>query len=209
MNMEISHLYCIVFPNGKRYFGVTKNPKRRWTAHKNAAKRGETKQLVHKALRKYPDAVFNILVIGPEPYIFELERKAIAAYQTRDTSLGYNQAPGGETSPVAGIGHSLESRRKMSLSQKERKILPGERDAFIHSAKGRITSPDHRQRLKEAALARWSRVEADSRLWPDTRERLDVVRKMLGDNRSRKDIAATLNLSKTRTAKLVHMVRGS
>lgn len=98
----------------------------------------------------------KVLCIGDRNYIADLEIKAIEAYQTRDREFGYNMAPGGETSPVAGIGHTAESKVKMSRSRKGKPLAPEHRAKINASLKNRIMTPEHKQRLSDASTRRWA-----------------------------------------------------
>lgn len=91
--------------NDKLYIGVTDNPKTRRKQHlynKNQNKNS----IIRKAVNKYgPDNfIFEVICIGPRDYIYDLEVKAITAYDTMNS--GYNIKPGG----VGGRGHKVKTR---------------------------------------------------------------------------------------------------
>lgn len=91
--------------NDKLYIGVTDNPKTRRKQHlynKNQNKNS----IIRKAVNKYgPDNfTFEVICIGSKDYIYDLEVKAIAAYDTMNS--GYNIKPGG----VGGLGHKVKTR---------------------------------------------------------------------------------------------------
>lgn len=73
--------------NGKCYLGITSNPKRRFREHMNP--KSSCKKLA-RAISKYGEACFSmeILCIGEEGYILDMERKAIVAFDSIDK--GYN-----------------------------------------------------------------------------------------------------------------------
>ena len=154
--MKTYWLYEINFPNSKKYIGITCDLKRRLASYKTHSRNGSTKQKVFNAIRKYgiEDLKLEPLVIGEESYIRDLEKKTIALYRTREIEFGYNQAIGGEMSPVAGIGHSVASKLKMSVSQKKRIHTPKEVAKMAASLKGRVMSSEHRRKLSEAAIKR-------------------------------------------------------
>jgi len=197
------HLYSIGFPNGKRYFGIAVDPKQRWTVHCSMARKGSTKQRVHSAIRKHgqENCTFDVLVIGEDDYVRELERKAIAVFETRNPEIGYNLALGGEMSPVAGIGHTEASRAKMSISQKNRERGPETWMKFATSRAGVPVTEEHRKKLSEKASARWNNME--ERRLPITLKRLEIVRELLAKGFSRKEIQKELGLSKARTRLLI------
>lgn len=195
------YLYSIDFPNGKRYIGITDNLVRRLAGYKTNSKSGSTKQKVFNAIRKYGITELKVLVIGTKEYILELERKAIALFRARENEFGYNQALGGEMSPVAGIGHTAVSKAKMSISQKRRVRTPDAWLKFATSRLGLDLTEEHRLNLSKAASKRWA--EKDERRLPRTLERIQKVRQMLTDGFKRREIATALGLSKSRTRLLI------
>jgi hypothetical protein len=91
--------------NGKLYIGVTDNPKSRMKQHlynKNQNKNS----VIRKAVNKYgPDNFnFEVICIGSKDYIYDLEVKTIALYNTMVD--GYNILPGG----IGGAGGKVRSR---------------------------------------------------------------------------------------------------
>lgn len=150
-------LYSLKFSNGKEYIGIAQDPRKRFIEHCQAATRG-SHYAVHAAFRKHGRPTMGVLCIGARSYIADLEVKAIAAFRTRERLYGYNQAPGGETSPVAGIGHTLESRTKMSKGQKRRKRTPEELRRMKEMstlAAAKRSSPEYRAKQSAAAKLRW------------------------------------------------------
>jgi len=93
-------LYKITAPDGLLYIGASNDARRRWIDHNAKAKAGSNCD-IHKAIRKFGWKNFKkqILVIGPDEYIYELEMKAIEAFNTI-TPFGYNMLPGGKISPM-------------------------------------------------------------------------------------------------------------
>lgn len=154
-----SELYQIIFPNGKRYIGISVDAKKRLRSHKRNSVVFKKNCPLYTAMRKYGtnNVTMEVLCIGPREYILDLEIKAIELFQTRNHNFGYNVARGGETSPVEGIGHSITTRQKMSASQKARKRSPEELAAFAKKGRKIDFSPEHRERLRLTAIARWSR----------------------------------------------------
>ena len=98
-------LYEILFPNGKRYFGITKDFEKRKVGHrKDAERKGHLP--VHCAIRKYgfENLQFILRAIGDEEYIKQLEISAIAAWNTTNRRFGYNVTEGGEGTKGAVFG---------------------------------------------------------------------------------------------------------
>jgi len=149
------YLYELVFKNKKKYIGISQDAKRRFIIHKAFARAG-SRQAIHRAIRKYgEDSVrLKILVVGDKDYILEMEKKAIFILNTTSKNFGYNMSFGGEISPVAGIGHSKKSRKKMSISQKKRIRSSEEIYRWAQCNKGRKFSEEHKEKLKISATGR-------------------------------------------------------
>jgi predicted GIY-YIG superfamily endonuclease len=92
-------VYCLVFPNGKKYVGVTNNFTRRIKTHKYIAKTGKHSFLVHKAIKKYGPKNIMVRKLG---YFVDIndalkrEREFIKLYQSNEKLWGYNLTLGGE-----------------------------------------------------------------------------------------------------------------
>lgn len=90
------YLYKITnLVNGKIYIGVTKNLKHREGCHL----RFSGDRLVNKAVKKYgsDSFSFDVLCVGDEEYIYDLEVKAIRLYDSSAThGHGYNISGGGK-----------------------------------------------------------------------------------------------------------------
>ena len=111
-------LYALIFPNGKRYIGLTAGTALdRWDDHLKSADKRATYP-VYQAIRKYgPENIqVRTLAVGSKDYIQDLEIRAIAAFQTRDRNCGYNLAVGGEVSPM----RSVEIAARFSAELKRR-----------------------------------------------------------------------------------------
>lgn len=80
--------------NGKLYIGVTKNPEVR----KNSHLKYNVGSLLNKAVIKYgsENFSFEVLCIGLEDYIYNLEKKAIELYDSSLKGNGYNTMLGGK-----------------------------------------------------------------------------------------------------------------
>lgn len=111
------YLYVILFPNGKRYFGVTTNPRGRWLEHCKSARNGRSKAAVHEALRKHglSFVAFTVLVKGSESYIKQLEIAAIVKFDSLVGCSGYNISTGGDISPMLVPGVAVKVSNTMRL----------------------------------------------------------------------------------------------
>lgn len=105
--MKQHYLYKITnLVNGKMYIGVTKNPEKRRKQHLYSYPTKGKNYPIRHAVKKYgrDNFSFEVLCIGSEEYIYELEKKAIIAYGT--VRNGYNVAAGGK----GGAGSEIPVR---------------------------------------------------------------------------------------------------
>ena len=102
-------LYLHITPNGKRYYGITKQDvKRRWAKGKGY----KNNQHFTRAIEKYGwDNIDHIVLFDSltEYEAKELEQYFIQWYDTANPQYGYNQSLGGE-----GGNHSERTKQKMS-----------------------------------------------------------------------------------------------
>ena len=105
-------VYCHIFPNGKKYIGITKQDvKRRWRNGK-----GYEGQPVYNAILKYgwDNIIHKILYRGlSREEAEEKEIELIKAFNTNSHKDGYNVEKGGNTSEV-----SEETKKKISEKRK-------------------------------------------------------------------------------------------
>lgn len=116
-------LYALEFGNGRRYIGVTvRTLSERIAQHREVSRKSE--RHLYRAWRKYGEPRVRELARGNGDYLFDMERRAIAAYKTQVPD-GYNLTEGGEYSRSA---HPVV-RAKMSASRK--RYMTPERRAEI------------------------------------------------------------------------------
>lgn len=88
-------IYCHVFPNGKRYIGITRTTtKRRWGNGENY----KTCPLVYHAIKKYGWENVSHEILEEVCTIEDAEEKEryyIRHFDTQNPSHGYNVLPGG------------------------------------------------------------------------------------------------------------------
>lgn len=124
-------LYKISFPDGKNYFGVTKFAlHRRMRNHAHVARAG-AKFPVSEAIRKFgiENCVAETLVVAEKPYLLELEKRAILAFNSA-VPFGYNAYIGSELSAsysrcganngMFGKRHSDATKQKISKRRMEK-----------------------------------------------------------------------------------------
>jgi len=106
MKEIVHYLYKITnLVNGKLYIGVTKNLSARKKQHFYNPNQNKN-SIIKKAVNKYgpENFSFDVLCVGSKEYIYDLEVKAISAFNTVEN--GYNIKPGG----AGGTGHKVASR---------------------------------------------------------------------------------------------------
>ena len=169
-------VYCIEFPNGKRYIGITRlKPEARW----GDGKKYKTCVLVNRAIEKYGWKNVTHLVIDQAETKEEAEAKEkyyIAAYKTTDKEFGYNILAGGDVSTCeltdemrAKLGSGWRGKTR---SQEEKdKISAGVKKTFNRAEsnghRGLSASAETKNKMSESQKARWDdekRMVASERL---------------------------------------------
>jgi hypothetical protein len=156
--VKIAHLYELVFSNGKRYVGVSKEFNRRLRAHFRNARLGKDYS-VSRAIRKYGIPKSKILVTGKRDYILDLEKKAISTWKLRDSRYGYNCTSGGDG--VSGFDAAISAKISASNKKffKEKGYTPEWRAKISAAGRGRVASPELCEKRRIAALKRWANLE--------------------------------------------------
>jgi hypothetical protein len=190
--VKVCYLYCLNFPNGKKYIGQSVNPRARFNQHGTQAKRGGQFR-INRAIRKHGLPKQRLLCIGTEEYISALEITTIAAYRTRDYEFGYNMSYGGDISPNRGKTLPAEWRANISAGGKGRLVSDETRTKCSAARKG-IPQPKNRHpksaqmrtRLSaartgvlwsEEAKAKMSASAKRRKASPETRAKLSAARK--------------------------------
>jgi group I intron endonuclease len=111
-------LYQLISPSGKKYIGKTVNFNSRLNAHKTSAKNGKDRPL-YRSIRKHGWDNFKkeMLVVGSEKYILDLEIAAIKLFNTRAPN-GYNCTDGGDG--ISGLIHTDRVKQLMSEANMKR-----------------------------------------------------------------------------------------
>jgi hypothetical protein len=137
----IFFLYRIILPDGRMYFGVAKNPQRRFVEHRRRP------YVIGQEIRKSKseDVKYEILVCGESQYIFELETKAVAAFNTR-WPAGLNVAVGGS----GGRDHLPMIREKISRICTGKKKTPEAKRRISAARMGWVPSLETRAKLAAA-----------------------------------------------------------
>jgi group I intron endonuclease len=137
--------------NGKVYVGKANDVKRRWEKHRAAAREGSD-GLLYRAMRKHGVENFQIRVIDEaddESYVLNtLEPMWISRLRDEGVEL-YNLTNGGDGIP--GLVHSEETKRKMSESQRGKKISDEQKLKLREVNLGKTHSKETRRKLSEAS----------------------------------------------------------
>ena len=120
MKGSIIFLYKIANKiNKKVYIGQTNNPSRRWSCHKNNAKKDYIKQYIHHAMKKYGIFNFTFEIISCCKSLDDAnqtEELLIEQYNSRDKNCGYNLRKGGN------VGKAIKKREMISSVKKGKKL---------------------------------------------------------------------------------------
>jgi group I intron endonuclease len=137
--------------DGKVYVGKANDVKRRWEKHRAAAREGSD-GLLYRAMRKHGVENFQIRVIDEaddESYVLNtLEPMWISRLRDEGAEL-YNLTNGGDGIP--GLVHSEETKRKMSESQRGKKISDEQKLKLREVNLGKTHSKETRRKLSEAS----------------------------------------------------------
>ena len=144
-------LYVHISPNGKRYYGITKQePYQRW---KNGLGYKSYKKDSHfyNAIKKYGwdnfkhEVLFNNLT---EEEAKLLEQFYIALYDTTNRDKGYNLTLGGESSN--GLKHTKETKERLSKINKTYKHTKEAKIKIGKANKGKHLSEETKRKISEA-----------------------------------------------------------
>lgn len=155
-------LYVLLFPNGKRYFGLSKNAASRWTSHRNAAKRGKSRAPVSLAVSKYgaSNVQFRLLAVGTTEYISKLEIAAIAHFESLVGQNGYNVSTGGDTSPML----IPSVRARVSRAIKNKIAFDPVYRAITFARLAKMNGPEARAKSRATAKARGPQTPSEETL---------------------------------------------
>jgi group I intron endonuclease len=147
--------------NGKSYYGQTRQPpKRRWSQHKGAAKKGG-KMILYNAIRQYGVENFSFNVVHECKTLDELNAKEIEYIASNNTLApnGYNASKGGDN-----YEKTPETCKKISESNKGRIITPEWRKNMSNARKGKTITEEARKNMQNAQKGRIITAEAREKL---------------------------------------------
>ena len=168
---NVAHLYKITNTiNDMVYIGVTKDPHHRMIAH--ACFTTPTKSIIKNAIKKYGRDKFHlqVLLTSTQEYCYEMERKAIEAYNTLKPN-GYNICTGGvgaigifgDMNGMFGRKHSSETLEKMRQVRVGKKATAETKEKMSASHLGQKRTAESRERMRQVALSRSPEVLAKMR----------------------------------------------
>ena len=115
------NVYCITFPNNKKYVGIESHTGVRKNHHSKCYSKN---MLVTKAILKYgwKNCNFKYLISNaPNETCYHLEKKLIKLWKLQNRSFGYNISCGGEK-PALGIKKSKQTIEKLKIARSKYKL---------------------------------------------------------------------------------------
>lgn len=138
--------------NGHAYIGKTKVPDKRWKRHREeAAKCNEKSAWLYKAMSKHGVENFEFRIIDEhedEAYALKVLEPAWIARMKDEGIHLYNMTSGGDGIP--GYSHSPATIKKISESNKGRKLTDEQRLHLSQINKGLVPSEETRRKISEA-----------------------------------------------------------
>lgn len=199
-------IYCHIFPNKKRYIGLTKTSLRvRW----ENGKKYKTCPLVNRAINKYGWENINHEILGEYETKQEaeiMERIYIIQYKTNDPKYGYNILPGGD---VASNEITDDMRIKLGNGWRGKHRTEEEKELISQGVKRTFTrkesnghfgmhhSNEAREKMSKSHKQQWEnrkewRKSASSRMkerWNDPVYREKMLKKLAEENKKRHEAA--------------------
>lgn len=145
-------IYCITcIVNQKQYIGQTtlSPPEQRWLHHLGLARRSNTRQFIHRAIRKYgaTSFIFEVLAYAQtREELDSLERQYIQTHNTLSPN-GYNVAAGGQ-----GASGTFSEERRRKIGEKSRGRLHSKetRSKMSNSHLGHTVTEKQKQQTRKA-----------------------------------------------------------
>ena len=195
MSNPLMTLYCLNFPNGKKYFGVSLKLKKRLNKHRYLAEKNLRTWPLYQAIRKYGWSSVRIEVIheGDSVEILKKEQEYIENYHTTDRSFGYNVSVGG-TAPMLGRKHSEETKLKF-LGRTSPSVWKGKSLSLEHREKMSIA---RRKNPSPSRGCKWS-DESREKIQKVSDSQVEAIRK---DPRTQKIIALDYGISQGQVSRI-------
>lgn len=142
---KICGIYKITSPTKKIYIGQSINIKKRFHHYKILACKDQSR--LYNSLKKHgvEKHKFEILQVCEREQLNELEVYYIELFQCFDSKYGLNLRSGGNQ-----YKQSEETKQKISIANKGRKLSIASRKNMSNGQKGKIFSVEHRKKISEA-----------------------------------------------------------
>lgn len=188
-------IYCHLFPNGKRYIGITRTAaKRRWGNGDNY----KSCPLVYRAIKKYGWENISHEILEEVHTIEEAEEKEryyIKYFDTQNPSHGYNILPGGDVSENCATDEMRKKlgngwRGKHRSDAEKEKISQGVKRAFSRSESnghfGIEASKETKEKMSKAHSERWAQN-------PELREKASIrMKERMADPNYKEKVVSNL-----------------
>ncbi len=159
------NVYCITFPNGKRYVGVEgKTNSRKWK-HSRSEYHTKNNSLVAKAIRKYGwlNCKFTYLLFDCPPELcYQMESEIIKEFNLQSYLFGYNQSSGGECG-FSGVKMADEHRRKIGNAHRGKIVRPETIEKMRLANTGKTLSEETKNKISASLMGRVSAMKGKKR----------------------------------------------
>lgn len=187
-------VYCHVFPNNKRYVGITKiSEEARWKNGKGY----KTCPLVDRAIKKYGWENVEHELIGEVETKEDaevLERWYIITYNTNDERYGYNILPGGD---VATNELTEEMRKKLGNGWRGKHRSEAEKEAIGKGVREKFKRPESNGHfgMKASAETKAKMSASHKKRWNEelSRQASERMKKRMSDPEYKKRIMDNLH----------------
>jgi len=140
--------------NAKQYVGITKDLKRRWSAHRTGNK---SSTLLKQAIKKHgvENFVFTHIADAFDWEAAQVIERLLIAEKNSKSPFGYNMTEGGEgtlgfTAPNKGKPMSEESKQKLRDAHIGKKMSKEANENKSKAMKGMLKSEEHKKKIGEA-----------------------------------------------------------
>jgi len=168
--------------NAKQYVGITKDLKRRWSAHKTGNK---SSTLLKQAIKKYgvENFVFTHVADAFDWEAAQTIERLLIAEKNSKAPFGYNMTDGGEgtlgfPAPNKGKPMSEESKQKLRNSHVGKKMSEEANENKSKAMKGLVKSEEHKKKIGESqkGIPCPQRGRKGKKLSEETKQKISATR---------------------------------
>ena len=148
------NVYCITFPNLKRYVGIESTTNARKYAHARSEYNLNLKSLVAKAIRKYgwENCKFRYVSKNKSSsFCYAKEIELIFKWKLQEKKYGYNRSSGGERG-FKGVKMSQEHKNKIGQAHKGRKFSKQTLQKMKKAQSGKKLTTKHRLAISKSLV---------------------------------------------------------